>query len=489
MKYIFICIFILVIVFAIRTGVLVHNWQEIAKDMIVNKPSEILDSDGETIAEIGTDRKRENINYSEIPNNLKNAYVAIEDERFYKHFGVDVKRTIAAIGSYVIHLGNASFGASTITQQLVKNLTGDDSNNISRKVNEWWKAVALEGCMSKDEILGAYLNIIYVGPNIYGVQTGAKYYFDKDVSKLSLAEIAYLAGINVAPNAYNPFKEDSDNSEKITKRVQTVLGKMRELEYITETEYNEAVAEVDSGIKFEKGNIETPKTKTYSYHTDALISEVISDLAEKKNVSQNCATNYLYLANAKIYSTQNAEIQSKLEGEFQKEKYSIKSAVGEDSSQAAMVIIDNKTGYVVGCTGGLGKKTENRIFNRATQGIRQTGSSSKPLAVVVPALDKKIITAVSTYSDEETKYILRFSDKKLSNYNKLKKAYEEKTGDIIKENTVIDYDKIQMDSTKYFINKLFNKEDFIKFITEFEEEFKQKYDCTQILVKDLFEYN
>ena len=92
------------------------------------------------------------------------------------------------------------------------------------------------------------------------------------------------------------------------------------------------------------------------------------------------------------------------------------------------------------------------------------------------------------YSDEETKYILRFSDKKLSNYNKLKKAYEEKTGDIIKENTVIDYDKIQVDSTKYFINKLFNKEDFIKFITEFEEEFKQKYDCTQILVKDLFEY-
>ena len=217
-----------------------------------------------------------------MPDNLKNAYVAIEDERFYRHFVIDLKRTIDAIGSYVINLGDASFGGSTITQQVVKNITGNDTNSPVRKVQEWAKAIELEWAMEKDEILESYLNIIYVGPNIYGVQMGATYYFDKNANELNLAECAFLAGINHAPNAYNPFNEEKDNSAKIEKRTKIVLSKMLELEYISEEDYNLAVTEVEAGLKFEKGQIQPEGDGVYSYHTDALISEVIADFAKEK---------------------------------------------------------------------------------------------------------------------------------------------------------------------------------------------------------------
>lgn len=404
-KFILILILIGVIALAIKSAISIHNWQEMARAMLVNQPSQVLDSDGEVIAEIGNERNRQNVNFNEMPQNLKNAYVAIEDERFYKHFGVDVKRTAAAIGSYVIHFGNASFGASTITQQVVKNLTGDDANSPVRKVKEWTKAVELEWCMDKDEILENYLNIIYVGPNLYGVEMGSNYYFNKSVSDLDLAECAFLAGINHAPNAYNPFNEEKDNSEKIEKRTKIVLNKMLELGNITEDEYHNALVKVENGIPFKKGKVEPEGDGVYSYHTDALLLEVISDLAENKKISKTFATNYFYMANAKIYSTQNSKIQEQIEDEFEKSKYVLKSSNGEETSQAAMVIIDHKTGQVIGCVGGLGEKKEARGFNRATQAIRQTGSSSKPLAVIIPALAEKIITPVSQYKDELTTFI------------------------------------------------------------------------------------
>ena len=403
-KWVVIILLVLILVLAVRTAFSAHKWQEIATQMVKNESSKVLDTDGNIIAEIGTERNRKNIKLSDIPENLKNAYIAIEDERFYKHGGVDLKRTIAAIGSYAIHFGNASFGASTITQQLVKNLTGDNSSNISRKIKEWSKATELEWCMSKDEILESYLNIIYVGPNIYGVEMGANYYFNKSVSDLSLAECAFLAGINNAPNAYNPFDTKKDNSEKITKRVKIVLNKMRELGNITEDEYNAAIADVQNGFDFQKGKIEK-NSSVYSYHTDALISEVVSDIAENKKISSTFATNYLYMADLKIYSTQNSSIQKNIEDEFAKKQYLLRAKDGENTSQAAMVVMDHKTGQVVGCVGGLGKKEESRGFNRATQAIRQTGSSSKPLAVVIPALAEKIITPISKYTDEQTTFI------------------------------------------------------------------------------------
>lgn len=288
--------------------------------------------------------------FGDIPQNLKNAYIAIEDQRFYKHSGVDLPRTGAAILSYIKNLGSASFGGSSITQQLVKNLTGDNSSKITRKINEWIKAYGLEMVLSKDEILGAYLNIIYVGPNIYGVGIGSNYYFDKNVKELSLAECAFLAGINNSPNSYNPFGE-KDNTEKITKRTKAVLKKMLELEYINEADYNEAVSDVEKGLKFKKGKIESQNTDgIYSYHTDALITEIISDIAKKKNISEDFATNYINMSGLKIYSTQDSKIQNEIEKEFLKSVYILKSANEPNAtSQAAMVILDHKTGEVRGC--------------------------------------------------------------------------------------------------------------------------------------------
>ena len=335
-----------------------------------------------------------------MPNNLKNAYVAIEDERFYSHHGVDIKRTASAIFNYVIHFGSSSFGGSTITQQLVKNLTGDNTDSIFRKVKEWWKAWLLETSLSKEEILEGYLNVIYVGPSIYGVDAGAKYYFNKSASDLSLEECAFLAGINHSPNSYNPFG-DTDNSEKIENRTLTVLGKMLELEYINQEKYNVAVSNVENGLKFENGDVSAESDGVYSYHTDALILEVTEDIENKYNISETFATNYINMAGLTIHSTQDSSIQAETEKECEKSKYVLKSQIGGNSSQAAMVVMDHKTGKVLSCVGALGEKKDVRPFNRATQSVRQTGSSIKPLAILAPAIDKKIITASSVYDDTE----------------------------------------------------------------------------------------
>ncbi len=361
-KIILISILILIILLAINTGISVSRWQNLARDMISNTPSQVLDTDGNLIAELGTNKNTKNVSLSDIPDNLKNAYISIEDQRFYKHPGVDFPRTTAAIFSYIKNLGSSSFGGSSITQQLVKNLTGDNSSKVTRKVNEWIKALAIEGVLEKDEILESYLNIIYVGPNIYGVGLGAEYYFNKDIENLSLAECAFLAGINNSPNSYNPFGE-KDNSEKIVKRTKTVLAKMYELKYISEEEYNKAIKETDNGLKLKNGKIESSDNKgIYSYHTDALIAEIIEDISRKKNISTDFATNYIHMAGLKIYSTQNTKIQNEIEKELSKKTYTLKSKSDNSvTAQAAMVIIDHSTGQVVRLCWWFGRK---RNFKR-----------------------------------------------------------------------------------------------------------------------------
>ncbi len=353
-KLIIFIVLVYVIYSIISFAISINRFKKLVTDMITNENSQVIDTNGNVIAQIGSEKKKQKIDT--IPENLKRAYVAIEDQRYYNHGGIDLKRTCAAIGNYVIHFGKSSFGGSSITQQLVKNLTGDDSSKISRKISEWEKAIYLETFLSKDEILDIYLNIIYVGPNIYGVETGSQYYFSKSVSELSLAESAYLAGINNSPNSYNPFTQ-KDNTEKITKRTKTVLYKMKELGYIEDTKYNQAISEVEGGLKFKKTDIKADGDGIYSYHTDALISEVILDIQEKYKISEDFATNYLNMAGLKIYSTQDTSIQEKMEKEFTKGKYILKSSKDSNvTSQSAMVVIDHKTGYVIGCIRRTWKK-------------------------------------------------------------------------------------------------------------------------------------
>ena len=318
-----------------------YVFKKLSTEMFNNSPSVIYDSNKKVLAQIGAERNRENINYDEIPQKLVNAYISIEDKRYFSHQGIDIKRTASAIFSYVIHRGSSSFGGSTITQQLVKNITGDDSATASRKVREWFYALILNFSFSKEEILEAYLNIIYTGPNIYGIKEAALYYFNKDVSELTLEECAYLAGLTNSPNSYNPFS-DTDRTERITKRTKTVLNQMLEQGYISQNEYNDALDKVNSGLNFSKGNVEE-YNNINSYHTDAVINEVIADLQEKYFISKDFATNYYYLAGTSIYSTVNADIQNKLESELKNSKYILHSSNGTDTSQAAMVVIDHSS--------------------------------------------------------------------------------------------------------------------------------------------------
>ena len=388
-------------------------------DLVIGESnSTILDSEGNIIATLNGDEKRKIISLDEMAEYLPKAYIAIEDERFEQHNGVDFKRTAAAVLNYVTKAGSTSFGGSTITQQLVKNATSDKEKTIDRKIKEWARAYKVEEVLSKHQILETYLNIIFVGQDYYGVELGAKYYFNKSAKDLSLAECAFMAGINNSPNAYKPFAEDPDGTkmEKIKKRTKTVLSKMQELGYIkTQEEYDNAIAEVDNGLAFSKGEA---AANVYSYHTDALISDLIQDISEEKGLSKPLATSYLYGGGLTIYSTQVSSIQSVMEEEVKNSKYILKSNKHEGvNAEGAVIVIDHTTGNVVGCVGGLGEKSSSRGLNRATQSVRQTGSAFKPLAVVGPALQEKIITACSIYDDAFTVFPGNYKPK---NYNGFK---------------------------------------------------------------------
>lgn len=372
----------------------------------------IYDKDGTEIANVSGEEKRRTVTLDEVPRMLQDAYISIEDERFYTHHGVDIKRTLGATATYIIRRGSSSYGGSTITQQLVKNLMNDDDDSgiagIQRKIREMSRAYKLEQWFSKQQILELYLNTIFVGSDVYGVQLGARYYFDKSVQDLDLAECAFLAGINHAPNSYNPFGE-KDNSERIKNRTKTVLSKMLELGKITQEEYDSAKQEVEDGLKFSQGN--TSSGTSMSYLARAAYNQVIKEFAAEKDVSTKIATQMIAGGGYKIYTTQDSTIQGYAEEVYRSGDhifYGVATKNGEKvnsgHTQSAIVIIDHKTGYVVGCMGGLGDDVDSNGQNRATQSPRQPGSSIKPLAAVAPALESGIITAATVYDESRTSF-------------------------------------------------------------------------------------
>ena len=437
LKIILIMIILVTIVAAgIIVGMIYCGWGddfEIKKEelVIAESNSVVLDSSENVIAELSGDESRKIITLADMSEYLPKAYIAIEDERFYEHNGVDIKRTGAAIASFVTHAGNSSFGGSSITQQLVKNITKDDQDSgfegITRKVKEWAKAYQIEKMLSKDQILELYLNIIFVGGKNSGVEVGAKYYFNKSASELDLAECAFLAGINKGPNLYNPYgekgyNEDESKKEKINNRTKTVLDQMLKLGYINQEEHDSAYEKINNGLVFVKG---TDTGSIYSYHTDATIAKVIDDVAEAKNISKALATTYVYSSGLTIYSTLNQDVQNHMNEVMVQggSKYQKASAKGTDengnkiTSQAAMTIIDNSTGYAIAMVGGLGEKTESRGLNRATQSPRQTGSSIKPLTSLIPGINEGVITAATVYDDCATEFSGNYNPK---DYNAFK---------------------------------------------------------------------
>lgn len=403
------------IVSAMMFGLFGNDFEITKEELIVgNSNTIVLDKDGNEIANLSTDENRKTISLSEMSPYLPKAYIAIEDKRFYSHSGVDIKRTAGAILGAVT--GNSSYGGSSITQQLVKNITKDKARSglagVVRKMKEWSKAVQVERMISKDQILELYLNIIFVGGNeLHGVELGSQYYFNKSAKDLSLAQCAFLAGINNSPNSYSPYDTslDQEKAGNLRKeRTLTVLKEMKTQGMIeNEDEYNAAVKEVEDGLKFEKGY---SGTSSYSYHTAETVKQVIKQVMEEKNISEDLAKNYVYGSGLTIYSTEDPKVQARVEEEFAKTKYQIKGReknkngeLKNDHTQAGMVIIDNQTNQVVAVGGSLGEQ-KTTGWNRGTQLTRQTGSSMKPLADIVPGLQEKVITAATIYDDAITDF-------------------------------------------------------------------------------------
>ena len=369
---------------------------EISKGLGLNLNSFIYakesDSDEYTLYEtIKGKENREWVDSDKIPETLKNAVVAIEDERFYKHHGVDWVRTIGAVKGWL--LGGTQYGGSTITQQLIKNITADNDYSVKRKVNEIFRAFALEKEIDdKDRILVMYLNTIYLGYNSYGVQTAAMQYFDKDVSQLDLAESAVLAGLTNNPSIYDVY----NHPEKVKERQETILAQMLDQKMISQEEYEAAVAEELNYRPYEEYQQEIKST--YSYFTDEVIKDVINDLMTEKGYSRLVAENMVYSGGLNIYATIDTKVQNALDEVWANADNFPNTEKYGEIPQSAMVITD-KQGNIVGIAGGRGEKTSSRGFSYASDARRQPGSSIKPLATYGPAMDAGIATPDTTVYD------------------------------------------------------------------------------------------
>lgn len=340
---------------------------------------------------------RQWVSYSEMPQYLLDAFVAIEDERFYLHHGVDLRRTIGAVLGYVG--GATHYGGSTITQQLVKNLTGEDDVTVRRKLTEIKRARMLEQQLTKEQILELYLNTIYLSQHSYGVGAAAEAYFGKAVSELTLAECAALAAIPQAPTKWDPVRDAESNRL----RRQVVLDKMRSLDKITSEEHAKAVTDK---LQLVKKSTDAPKT-VYDWYTESVIGEAIPLLQSIHGVDRATAEKMLYNGGYRIYTAMDPFVQKTMHAYFENAANFPRVDDSFVQPECAMVVLDPHTGAVRGIIGGRGEKKENRILNLATQALRPPGSSIKPVAVYGPALEHGLIHAGSVFDDVPVNFTVR----------------------------------------------------------------------------------
>lgn len=359
---------------------------------------------------------------NEISPYIQHAFVAVEDENFYKHPGFSFKRTVLAAINEVFrkltgsYLTGSQLGASTIEQQLIKNITGEDESSgiegYARKVKEIFRAIALDNRFSKEEILEAYLNTIGLTGNTAGVEAGANQYFGKSAADVTIAEAASIAAITKNPSRFNPYT----NPEEHLKRRDDIILFMQQQGYITQAEAEAAWATPLNLV--EKTTDENAAVQTdYSWFTDYLIEEVIADLVEANPLNRDdwnreAANDYLHNGGLRIYATVDPEVQSVMENVWLEGKYWEPMPIEnyddpndpDDTprtitTQAAGVVINYK-GELVGVAGGLGQKTENRGFNRGTGMTRQVGSTMKAVAAYPLGIDMDLINYSSVLMDD-----------------------------------------------------------------------------------------
>ncbi len=339
------------------------------------------------------------VDLKDIPTYVQDAFIYVEDERFRDHEGVDFKRTLGAFLNFaknLLHIGDETtqYGGSTITQQLIKNINGDIQNrSIDVKIREIMQAMNVERHYSKDQILELYLNYIGLGNGVNGVQAAANYYFNKDISEVTVNEAAALAIITKSPNKLNPLyvnkKTDKTDYEKWRNdRRQYCLKKMCEFGAITEAEKKQYM-DVPVTVKQEDtGDKPIVKSTIYSYYVDAVLNQVVEDLGTKLGYTADYAEQMIKTSGYKIYTNQDTGMQRKLESMFENDETFGIGAVNEKAGipDGAMTILD-LDGNVRALVGGRGQKTTSRGFNRATQAVQMFGSTIKPLSIYAPAFD------------------------------------------------------------------------------------------------------
>ncbi len=450
--------------------------------------TKIYDSSGNiTQTLVGQDANRIYVSLDQIPVSVQNAFIAIEDARFHEHNGIDI-RGIFRAGYTALTEWDLSQGASTITQQLIKNTVFDggsestDLARIKRKIQEQYLAVQLEDILDKNTILEYYLNTINLGQNTLGVEAASLRYFGKHVNELTISEASVIAGITQNPSQYNPISHPDDNREKRS----IVLQYMNEQGFIDETTYNEALSDdVYTRIaEYNESYSSSDSNSVSSYFNDALFEQALNDLKEQLGYTETQAYNALYRGGLSIYSTQDSEIQKicdkiieepsyypanteyqlsyqltvvdengketnyneqtmkayflKTESSFDiyfKDKKSAKpyikkykkhilkqggEVLGENINyilqpQVSFVLMDQKSGQVLALVGGRGRKTGSRTLNRATNSLRQPGSTFKILSTYLPAFDTAGMTLSTTQVDE--KYYYPGTNKQVRNWS------------------------------------------------------------------------
>lgn len=373
----------------------------------LNQPSSVYDANEEFMDNLHTDEERYVIDSNKIPTNLKNAFVSIEDERFYKHKGVDIQRILGAayLDAKKLLTGQKGLhGASTLTQQLLKNTILTNDVSIERKIKEAYLSITLEEKLTKDQILTAYLNTIPLGGHVYGVEAASLLYFSKNASDLSLIECAYLAGITQAPSYYSAYNENNvKDPTPYINRTLTVLGMMHKLQYITDDEYNSAVSDVKNGGLVFKSSKKDYRLN-YEWFVYPAVSQVKEDLKEKYNYTDEEASKLMVNGGLKIYTTMDRKLQDFTQatldnysnlGISNKETY---DSDGVPLLQASATIMDYRNGHVLAMVGGRGKQ-KPQSTNRAYNDLRSIGSSTKPLTVYGPGINEGIITAATAIDD------------------------------------------------------------------------------------------
>ncbi len=388
---------------------------DVAQLTISDYTSYLYDKNGDLISSIADVEYRDWTDIEDIPDMLKNAFISVEDVRFYKHSGVDFKRLFSAALEI---LGNSnSSGGSTITQQLIKNKILGSQRNYKRKIQEAYLALELETIVDKDTILEAYLNDVDLGESNYGVKSGAKDYFGKELSELTIRECAMLAGLTQAPYRYDPRKNmyQRDKMEVTNERTDQVLSRMYQAGFITKEQYQSALTEDVHIVEVS----EQKQMYDMAYFVEYAISDVVTHLLEKRGLSNTSANrtaveNELRTSGYHIYTTVDPTIQKTVQNTLsQWDSYptladtskSLMVETKEDGTvietvepQAAAVVMDFHTGDLIAIVGGRNEPTVRKGLNRASQSYTEVGSSIKPLSVYGPALDLGYSPASITYN-------------------------------------------------------------------------------------------